>query len=234
MNISVVIAALDEEENIANVIKGLRAQTRPPNEIVVVDNESEDNTVEIARAHGARILTYPRPDIRFGNIGLVFQTGVEAAKGDIIVTTGADFTHPPDYLAKVEQYFRENPKLVLLGGPVHLSNPDPLTDFLMGCYNLSRSFWASCGVALFWGGNTSFRKNAFMLTEGYRGSGAHGPVEEWILSSRLSRVGDWLWSDDVYCFTKVAEGYRAYVYAIPLSVAPLGAWAGLAALSGGA
>lgn len=73
-----------------------------------------------------------------------------------------------------------------------------------------------------------------MLTEGYKGAAAHGPVEEWILSFRLSRVGDALWSEDVYSYTKLAEHYRAYFYAIPLSVAPLGAWAGLAALAGGA
>ncbi len=232
MNISVVIPALNEEANIQNVINGLGAQTRPPDEIIVVDNGSEDDTVEIARAHGARMLSYPRPDVHFGNIGLVLQTGVEAAKGDIIVTTGADATHPPDYLLHVEQYFRENPKLVLLGGPVYFSNGDPWSDFLMECANVHRGFWSNLGYPIFWGTNTNFRKNAFMLTEGYRGVAAHGPVEEWIVTLRLGRVGEHLWSNDLYSYTKLADYYRNYFYAAPLSVAPLATLAGLAALSG--
>ncbi len=180
------------------------------------------------------MLSYPRPDVYFGNIGLVFQTGVEAARGDVIVTTGADFTHPTDYLAKVEQYFMENPKLVLLGGPVYFSNGDPWSDFLMNCANFHRGFWSNMGYPIFWGGNTNFRKTAFMLTEGYKGAAAHGPVEEWIVSLRLSRVGDSLWSDDVYSYTKLADYYRTYFHALPWSVAPLLGYAGLAALAGGA
>ena len=234
MNISVVIPALNESENIQNCINSLKAQTRKPDQIIVIDNESDDNTAEIARAHGATVLSYPRPELWFGNVGLVRQKGVQAAHGDVIVSTDADFTHPKDYLAKVEQHFRENPKLVVLGGPIFLSNPDPWSDFLLNCANFHRGFWSNMGYPQFWGGNTSFRKNAFMLTEGYKGAAAHGPVEEWIMSLRLSRVGEALWSEDVYSFTKLAEYSRAYFHAIPLSVAPLGALAGLAALAGGA
>jgi glycosyltransferase involved in cell wall biosynthesis len=230
----VVIAALNEEKNIPDCLKSLSDQTRQPNEVVVVDNGSEDNTADIARELGARVLRYPRPDLHFGNIGMVFQTGVEAAEGDVIVTTGADFIHPEDYVEKLERYYLENPRLVLLGGPVYFSNGDPWSDFMLECANWHREFWANMGYPLFWGGNTSFRKNAFVLSDGYKGLAAHGPVEEWMLSLRLSKKGDWKWRNEVYSFTKLADHYRAYFHAIPWSLVPLAGYAGLTVLTGGA
>ena len=198
----------------------------------MVDNESEDETAEIARAFGVKVLSYPHPDIRHGNIGLVRQTGVETARGDIIVSTDADCVYPGDWLEKIETHFSLNPKLAVLGGPVLASNRDPWNDFISGVGSFGRSYIAAWGIPYFLAANTSFRKDAFMLTEGYKGAAGHGPVEEWIISFRLSRVGEWAWDDDLVCFTKVPECWRAYTAAVPLSFAPLGAWAGLAALQG--
>ena len=198
----------------------------------MVDNESEDETAEIARAFGVKVLSYPRPYLRHGNIGLVRQTGVDAARGDIIVSTDADCVYPGDWLEKIETHFSFNPKLVVLGGPVLASNRDPWTDFICGVGSFGRSYMAAWGIPYFLAANTSFRKDAFKLTEGYKGAAGHGPVEEWIISFRLSRVGEWAWDDDLVCFTKVPECWRVYTAAAPLSLAPLGAWAGLAALQG--
>jgi len=194
-------------------------------EVIVVDNGSVDGTAEIARAHGVTVLEFPRPDIRHGNIGLVRQKGVEHAKGDIVVSTDADCVYPGDWLEKIERHFTVNPGLTVLGGPVFNSNRDAWTDFIMSFGSFIRSYWAGWGIPYFLAANTSFRKEAFMLAGGYQGAAAHGPVEEWILSFRLSRIGEWLWDDDVYCLTLVPACYRNYVAAVPLSAAPLATWA---------
>lgn len=227
-----IIPAFNESENIGECLKSLQAQTRPADEIIVVDNESEDETAEIACTYGVKVLSYPRPDVRHGNIGLVRQKGAEEAEGDLIVSTDADCVYPSDWLRKIEDHFNSNPKLALLGGPVLASNRDPLNDFMMGIGSFGRSYVAGWGIPYFLAANTSFRKDAFLLTEGYKGAGGHGPIEEWVVSFRLSRVGEWLWDDDLICFTRVPESWRAYTVALPLSMAPLAAWGGAAALKG--
>jgi len=232
INLSVVIPAYNESGNIQECLKSLEAQTRRADEIIVVDNESEDDTAEIARAFGVKVLSYPRPYQHHGDIGLVRQKGTEEAAGDIIVSTDADCTYPPDWLEKIEKHFASNLKLVLVGGPVYASNPDLWGQFIMNVGSWGRSYVNGWGIPYFLTANTSFRKSAFLLAGGYRGAAGHGPVEEWIISFRLSRVGEWLWDDELMCYTKVAECWRTYSALLPASVAPLGTWAAVGSLQG--
>ena len=48
--ISVVFPALNEEKNIANCLSALLKQTVFPNEVIFVDHNSIDNTLEIAKS----------------------------------------------------------------------------------------------------------------------------------------------------------------------------------------
>ena len=59
MFVSVVIPALNEEEPIADVVRGCLA-TGIPREVIVVDNGSTDRTAERAREAGARVVDAPR------------------------------------------------------------------------------------------------------------------------------------------------------------------------------
>jgi glycosyltransferase involved in cell wall biosynthesis len=55
--VSVVINTLNEEHNIVECIASVRGFA---DEIVVCDMESDDRTVELAKAHGARVVSHPR------------------------------------------------------------------------------------------------------------------------------------------------------------------------------
>jgi len=58
-NVSVVIPALNEEEPIADVVRECFA-TKIPNEIIVVDNGSNDATADRAGGAGAKVISEPR------------------------------------------------------------------------------------------------------------------------------------------------------------------------------
>lgn len=187
---------------------------------------------------GAKALAYPKPDIYGGNIGLVRQKGTDEANGDIIVSTDADCTFPPEYLQNVERHFMDNPRLVLLSGPVYLSNPpDPWTELVMSTIfwfnnNETKKAGSALGIPAFRGSNTSFRKDAFNLTNGYKGAAGHGPVEEWIVSFRLSRVGEFLYADDVYVYTDLPGYWPPFIHRASLSLAPISILSAAALLQG--
>jgi cellulose synthase/poly-beta-1,6-N-acetylglucosamine synthase-like glycosyltransferase len=70
-----VVPAYNEAAAIADTIRSLRAQTRPPEWIVVVPNNCSDATAEVAAAAGAYVIPYPgsNPDKKAGAINHALQ-----------------------------------------------------------------------------------------------------------------------------------------------------------------
>lgn len=82
MKISLVIPTLNAGEEIGDLLKRLLAQTVVPNEILVVDSASTDNTVSIAKEYsGVRVLSIERKDF---NHGLTRDMALREATGDIV------------------------------------------------------------------------------------------------------------------------------------------------------
>ena len=63
-------------------------------EIVVVDNNSSDQTTKIAKRYGAKIIHEPRSTISGIGYGYALQKGIEKAKGDIVVCMDGDGSYP--------------------------------------------------------------------------------------------------------------------------------------------
>lgn len=112
MRISVVVPVLDDATELEGCLNALRTQTRLPDEIVVVDNGSSDDSAVVARRHGA--LVVPEP-VR--GIPSAAAAGYDAATGDVIARLDADSRPGPDWVARLEKAFTEDPELVALSGP---------------------------------------------------------------------------------------------------------------------
>ena len=59
--VSLCIATYRRQERLAAVLDDLTRQTRPPDEVVVVDNGSTDASVDVALVSGGRVVEEPRP-----------------------------------------------------------------------------------------------------------------------------------------------------------------------------
>jgi glycosyltransferase involved in cell wall biosynthesis len=96
MNTSVVIPALNEEEPIADVVRACLA-TSVPNEVIVVDNGSTDQTAERAREAGARVVAAPR------GYGRACAAGVSAVspQTDLIVFLDGDGSDCPELMDRL-------------------------------------------------------------------------------------------------------------------------------------
>lgn len=82
MKISVIIPTLNCEKTIENLLKRLKYQTQKADEIIVVDSESDDRTVEIAEKEGAKLIKIKRKDFNHGGTR---NLAVENATGDIVI-----------------------------------------------------------------------------------------------------------------------------------------------------
>lgn len=101
--ISVIIPALNEEKTVASVIRDFKVPE--VDEIIVVDGNSEDNTVNLAQKAGARVITKPSSSIP--GYGEKLKYGMEMAKGDILILTEADGTFKARDLGKILEYLKD-------------------------------------------------------------------------------------------------------------------------------
>jgi len=109
--VSVVIPARNDAAMLADCLDALALQTRPADEIVVVDNGSSDATAAIAAAAGARVVTEPIPGIPRAS-----SAGYDAALGDLVARIDADSICPPGWLAQAVTAFEKDPQLSVLTG----------------------------------------------------------------------------------------------------------------------
>lgn len=91
--ISVVIPAYNAEATLDRCLAALREQTRPPDEIIVVDDGSTDGTANVAFGYGVRV-------IRQTNAGpsAARNAGAQVALGDLLLFTDADCVPAPDWV----------------------------------------------------------------------------------------------------------------------------------------
>jgi glycosyltransferase involved in cell wall biosynthesis len=102
--VSVVIPCLNEEENVERCVRGAIDALRTgglDGEVIVVDNDSEDRSAEIAAAAGATVVSEQRR-----GYGSAYLAGFAAARGTYIVMADADLTYDfneiPNFVAALE------------------------------------------------------------------------------------------------------------------------------------
>jgi len=99
MQLSIIIPAKDEAATIGGVVGKIRADFAEA-EIIVVDDGSGDDTAELARKAGARVISHPES---LGN-GAAVKAGARAAKGEVLLFLDGDGQHDPaDIPALLEQ-----------------------------------------------------------------------------------------------------------------------------------
>lgn len=91
-NVEIIIPAYNEEESIAEVLKGIRSVLGNKCLITVVDDSSQDKTAEIARGLGADVVSHP---YRMGN-GACIKTGLRRARAEVVVLMDGDLQHAPE------------------------------------------------------------------------------------------------------------------------------------------
>lgn len=129
--VSVVIPTFNEAENVAELVRRLRATEAEIGEILFVDDSTDDTPQRITEAAGqegipVRLLHRSSPD---GGLGGAVVAGARAAANDVIIVMDGDLQHPPETVpALIERARESGADLVVASRYVGGGTSDGLSD----------------------------------------------------------------------------------------------------------
>jgi glycosyltransferase involved in cell wall biosynthesis len=130
---SIVVPCYNEAGFIAATLNSLRDQTFTGSyEIIVVDNNCTDETADIARALGVRVVREDNPGVCWAR-----QKGTEESAGEIVISADADTLYAPDWLARIDRSFGTDEGIAAVAGP---------------CRYVGRPLWGRAYARLLFGG----------------------------------------------------------------------------------
>lgn len=136
--VSVIATVLNEVRAIDELLRSLLAQSRPPDEIVIVDGGSRDGTLEALQAFAAaaplamQVIRAPGANISRGR-----NLAIAAATGEIIASADAGVRLEPYWLAELTAPFGDAHPPDVVGG-FFLADPRTLFERVLGAITLPR------------------------------------------------------------------------------------------------
>lgn len=120
--VSVVIKALNEEENICAAIEScLSAVAEVGGEVILADSQSTDRTVELASRYPIRIVQLANPDERCCGVGP--QLGYQHSFGEYVYIIDGDMRMLNGFLPQALMFLAQHPEVAGVGGRlVELNN----------------------------------------------------------------------------------------------------------------
>lgn len=115
VDVSVVVSSFNRSKMLSATIESLLAQrTDVSHEVVIVNNNSTDDTADVIQSYTAvRYVFEPRQGVAYGR-----NAGVDAASGSLIAFTDDDVVAAPDWVERVFRTFQQKPEFGCIGGRV--------------------------------------------------------------------------------------------------------------------
>ena len=110
MKISVIIPAYNAAHFLPRCLNSVFAQTLQPAEVIVVDDGSKDDTAEVARKLGARVVSRPN-----GGLSAARNTGVQSSSSEWVALLDADDMWAPEKLRAQADRVQDDTVLVYTG-----------------------------------------------------------------------------------------------------------------------
>lgn len=111
--LSVAMCTYNGTKYLREQLDSIAFQTRPPDELVVCDDQSSDNTTEIVKTFAAKASFPVHLFVNEENIGSTknFEKAIRLCEGDIIVLSDQDDVWHPEKLMRMEAVFSSSPRI---------------------------------------------------------------------------------------------------------------------------
>ena len=173
--VSIIVAARDEEENIAKTIEDILAQTynHALTEIIFIDDHSTDRTAEIiSRYPRVKLISLQEKSLNSYKKKAI-ETAIGGASGKLILTTDADCRMGPEWLQTIVQYYVAH-DYKMISSPVAYADEKNFferaqsLEFLyligMGASTIGNHKPSTCN-----GANLAYEREAFYEVGGFKG-----------------------------------------------------------------
>ena len=155
LTLTIVIPAYNEEDYLKSCLDSIASQTVKPDEVILVDNNSVDDTIEIARAYkNLRILHEGKQGVFYAS-----TKGFRDARSDIIARIDADTVLPPIWIERVLDDFDDGTIAATTGPVTYYDMPLPKHNYWFD--HLMRKFTHkfSPDTPFLYGSNMAVRKS---------------------------------------------------------------------------
>lgn len=178
ISVSVIVCAKNEEENVAKFIPILATQNYPNFEIVLIDDASSDETLEIfeefeKQYNNIRIVKVANNEAFWGNKKFALTLGIKAARKDYLLFTDADcYPTSENWIAEMTSHFTMQKTIVLGYGAyekIQKSFINKIIRFETLLTAVQYFSWAKLGKPYMGvGRNMSYKREEFFKVDGYR------------------------------------------------------------------
>jgi len=116
MKLSIALCTYNGAAYLKEQLESIAAQTRPPDELVISDDQSTDETVRLIEEFAATASFPVRFSVNESNLGIAknFEKAISLCRGDVIVLSDQDDVWHSDKLESVEPIFEAKPQLSLV------------------------------------------------------------------------------------------------------------------------
>jgi len=187
--ISVIIPAFNEEKVIKKTIESIIETQYPRKEIIIVDDGSTDNTLDIAKHFKDEIIVLHKEN---GGKASALNYGLVYAKGEIVVVVDADTIIGRSSLKEIVKGFEVNEHVAAVAGNIKVRNrvnwitKCQALEYLIGIQIIRRAFDRFGSILIIPGALGAFRKSCIY------GTGAYGKetlVEDFDQTIKLLKAG---------------------------------------------
>ncbi len=189
--VSLFVPAYNAARTLPQCLRSISLLSVKPDEVIVADDGSKDETPRIARRAGARLISHHKNR----GVAATRNTAIRAATGDLIAALDSDLVVPRDWLAKMLRNFEGRRRIAGCCGRVIEKYTSTIADrwrsvhMKLG-FGMRRSYtprWLYCGISL-------IRRDA-ILDVGLFDERCRSAYEDVDLSNRLRAAGHTLLYD---------------------------------------